>query len=170
MCLFTSARTVAIVFARSAGSDAMYCAVGLTFDDGFMDLSSSRTMCITERLKTSQRQGCKYRVSPSRAQARRLLSVLKVITRRGAVSAYSPSMAPAASRSLQARQSSWQRPRRPPLGCRTHPGLDASLPPPCAALRTPRGRPRSLSHARLRPHHLALPKEGILKRTLRVGF
>ena len=62
MCLFTSARTVAIVFARSAGSEAMYCAGVLTFDGGFMDSS--------------------YRVSPSCAQARRLLSVLKVITRR----------------------------------------------------------------------------------------
>src|SRR4249919_2701313 len=36
MCLFTSARTVAIVFARSAGSEAMYCAGVLTFDGGFM--------------------------------------------------------------------------------------------------------------------------------------
>jgi len=86
-----------------------------------------------------------------------------------AVGAFSASMAPAASRALQARQSSWQRPRRLPLGCRTHPGLAASLPPPRAALRTPRGRPRSLSHARLRPHHLALPKEGVLKRTLRIA-
>src|SRR6266852_3835395 len=82
MCLFTSARTVAIVFARSAGSEAMYCAGVLTFDGGFMDSSSSRTKCVTDPLKTSQRQGCEYRVSPSRAQARRLLSVLKVITRR----------------------------------------------------------------------------------------
>src|SRR5437763_15759133 len=40
MCLFTSARTVAIVFARSAGSEAMYCAGVLTFDGGFMDSSS----------------------------------------------------------------------------------------------------------------------------------
>ncbi len=56
-----------------------------------------------------------------------------------------------------ARQSSWQRPRRLRPGCRTHPGLAASLPPPRAALRTPRGRPRSLPQARLRPHHLALP-------------
>jgi hypothetical protein len=32
--------------------------------------------------------------------------------------------------------------------------------------RTPRGRPSSLSHARLRAHHLALPNEGVLKRTL----
>jgi len=68
----------------------------------------------------------------------------------------------------QARQSSWQRPRRLPLGCRAHPGPAASLPPPRAALRTPRGRPRSLPHGRLRPHHLALPKEGVLKRTLRI--
>src|SRR5215470_18763788 len=58
MCLFTSARTVAIVFARSAGSEAMYCAGVLTLDPGFMDSSSSRTKCITERLKTSPRQGC----------------------------------------------------------------------------------------------------------------
>jgi hypothetical protein len=35
----------------------MYCAGVLTFDGGFMDSSSSRTKCITERLKTSQRQG-----------------------------------------------------------------------------------------------------------------
>src|SRR6516225_8980704 len=40
MCLFTSARTVAIVFARSGGSEAMYCAGVLTFDGGFMDSSS----------------------------------------------------------------------------------------------------------------------------------
>src|SRR5215472_7501797 len=45
MCLFTSARTVAIVFARSAGSEAMYCAGVLTFDGGFMDSSSFRTKC-----------------------------------------------------------------------------------------------------------------------------
>src|SRR5689334_17930486 len=77
MCLFTSARTVAIVFARSAGSEAMYCAGVLTFDGGFMDSSSSRTKCATERLKTSQRQGGEYRVSPSRAQARRLCPLLK---------------------------------------------------------------------------------------------
>ena len=38
-----------------------------------MDSSSSRTKCITERLKTSQRQGREYRVSPSRTKARRLL-------------------------------------------------------------------------------------------------
>src|SRR5438067_583613 len=36
MYLFTSARTAAIVFARSAGSEAMYCAGVLTFDGGFM--------------------------------------------------------------------------------------------------------------------------------------
>src|ERR1700682_807154 len=53
MCLLTSARTVAIVFARSAGSEAMYCADVLTFDGGFMDSSSSRTKCITERLHGS---------------------------------------------------------------------------------------------------------------------
>jgi hypothetical protein len=52
MCLFTSARTAAIVFARSAGSEAMYCAGVLTFDGGFMDSPSFRTKCITERLKT----------------------------------------------------------------------------------------------------------------------
>ena len=34
----------------------MYCAGVLTFDGGFMDSSSSRTECITERLKTSHRQ------------------------------------------------------------------------------------------------------------------
>ena len=57
MCLFTSARTVVIVFARSAGSEAMYCAGVLTFDGGFMDSSFSRTKCITGHLKISQRQG-----------------------------------------------------------------------------------------------------------------
>src|SRR5712664_4640827 len=57
MYLFTSARTVAILFARSAGSEAMYCAGVLTFDGGFMDSSSSRTKCVTDRLETSQRQG-----------------------------------------------------------------------------------------------------------------
>src|SRR5262245_19714193 len=36
MCLFTSARTLAIVFARSAGSEAMYWAGVLTFDGGFI--------------------------------------------------------------------------------------------------------------------------------------
>src|SRR5215470_17285750 len=51
MCLFTSARTVTIVFARSAGSEAMYCAGVLTFDGGFMDSSSSRRKCITERVE-----------------------------------------------------------------------------------------------------------------------
>src|SRR6516225_6849343 len=43
MCLFTSARTAAIVFARSAGSEAMYCAGVVTFDAGFMDLLSFRS-------------------------------------------------------------------------------------------------------------------------------
>jgi hypothetical protein len=57
MCLFTNARTVVIVFARSAGSEAMYCAGVLTLDGGFMGSSFSRTKCITELLKTSQRQG-----------------------------------------------------------------------------------------------------------------
>jgi hypothetical protein len=42
----------------------------------------SERKCITEHLETSQPQGCEYRVSPGRAQAGRLLSVLKVITRR----------------------------------------------------------------------------------------
>src|SRR5262249_50446770 len=64
MCLFTSARTVAIVFARSAGSEAVYCAGVLTFDGGFMDSSSSRTKCITERLKTSRRQGLRNNRGP----------------------------------------------------------------------------------------------------------
>src|SRR3974390_2797257 len=50
MCLFTSARTVAMVLARSAGSEARDCAGVLTFDGGFMDSSSSRTKCITQRL------------------------------------------------------------------------------------------------------------------------
>jgi hypothetical protein len=35
----------------------MYCAGVSTFDDGFVDSSSSRTKCITDFLKTSQRQG-----------------------------------------------------------------------------------------------------------------
>src|SRR5215469_14587288 len=64
------------------------------------------------------------------------LHVAIVIAER-AVGAFSASMVPAASRALQARQSSWHRPRRLPLGCRTHPGLAASLPPPRVALRTP---------------------------------
>src|ERR1700694_2354834 len=51
MCLLRSARTVAIVFARSAGSEAMYCAGVLTFDGGFMDSSSYRTKFIIERAK-----------------------------------------------------------------------------------------------------------------------
>src|SRR5258706_310289 len=51
MCSFTSARTVAIVLARSAGREAMYCAGVLTFADGFIDSSSFRTKCVTERLK-----------------------------------------------------------------------------------------------------------------------
>src|SRR5260370_25531586 len=54
MCLCPSARPVAIVFARSAGSEAMYCAGVLTFDGGFMDSSSSRTKCITERFGANQ--------------------------------------------------------------------------------------------------------------------
>src|SRR5258707_719352 len=41
MCLFTSARTVAIAFVRSAGSEAMYCAGVLTFDAGFTDSLNS---------------------------------------------------------------------------------------------------------------------------------
>src|SRR6516162_1628838 len=90
MCLFTSARTVAMVFARSAGSEAMYCAGVLTFDGGFMDLSSSRTKCVAETFeKPASGRGCEYRVSPSRAQARRLLSVLKVITRGEGAAAFS---------------------------------------------------------------------------------
>src|SRR5689334_15386446 len=36
MCLLTNARTVAIVFARSAGSEATYCAGVLTCAAGFM--------------------------------------------------------------------------------------------------------------------------------------
>ena len=143
----------------------MYCAGVLTFDGGFMDSSSSRTKCITER-KPANGRGSEYRLSTSRAQARRLLSVLKVISRRegggrvlvvhGAGSVQGP---PSQAVLMAA-------PRHLPLGCRTHPGVAASPPPPRASLRTPRGRPRSLSHARLRPHHLALPTEGGLKRTL----
>src|SRR5260221_12738177 len=62
MCLFTRARTVAIVFARSAGSEAMYCAGVLTFDAGFMNSSSSRPKCITEHLKSSQCQCREHRL------------------------------------------------------------------------------------------------------------
>jgi hypothetical protein len=43
--LFTSARTVAIVFARSAGREAMYCAGVLTFDGGFMAVSVASVLC-----------------------------------------------------------------------------------------------------------------------------
>jgi hypothetical protein len=39
-----------MVFARSAGSEAMYCAGVLTFDGGFMDSSSSRTKSIRQRV------------------------------------------------------------------------------------------------------------------------
>ena len=52
--MFTSARTVAIVFARSAESEAMYCAGVLTFDGGFMDFVVFSMKCVTERLNTSQ--------------------------------------------------------------------------------------------------------------------
>ena len=45
----------------------MYCAGVLTVDGGFMDSSSSRTKCITERLKTNQRQGLDH--DPSRQSA-----------------------------------------------------------------------------------------------------
>src|ERR1700722_1988484 len=48
MCRFTNARTVAIVFARSAGNEAMYCAGVLTFAAGFIISSSPQTQCITE--------------------------------------------------------------------------------------------------------------------------
>src|SRR5262245_46855919 len=43
MCSFTNARIVAIVLARSTGSESTYCAGVLTFDGGFMDSSSSET-------------------------------------------------------------------------------------------------------------------------------
>src|SRR5579859_2516623 len=66
MCLFTIARTVAIVFARSAGSEAMYCAGVLTFDGGFMDSSSSRTKCISERF---------FRTHPARLRRFRRLAL-----------------------------------------------------------------------------------------------
>src|SRR5262249_23945266 len=110
MCLFTSARTVAIVFARSAGSEAMYCAGVLTVDGGFMDSVSSRTECIPERLKTSQAAGA---VSIAYVLAVRKHGVfcpfLKSSLEERAVGAFSASMAPAAFRGLQAWQSSWQR-------------------------------------------------------------
>src|SRR5215472_4764505 len=131
--------------------------------------------------KLASGRGRRYRVSPSRAQAgvfcpflksspeerAALVEIAQRFPRRGG-RVLGVHGAPAASKALQARQASWQRSRRLPLDCRTHLGLAASLPPPRAALRTPRGRPRSLPHARLRPHHLALPKEGVLKRTLKV--
>src|SRR5215469_18093088 len=76
MCLFTSARTAAIVFARSAGSAAMYCAGVLTFDGGFTDWSSSRTKCITERLKTSQSSGRRISWTPCRIPVRPFVDIL----------------------------------------------------------------------------------------------
>src|SRR5215470_16928713 len=54
MCLFTSARTVAMVFARSAGSEAMYCAGVLTFDAGFMGSSSSQRSVSTNISRMAQ--------------------------------------------------------------------------------------------------------------------
>src|SRR6516225_6508870 len=75
MCLFTSARTVAIVCARSAGSEAMYCSGVLTFDGGFMDSSSSRTECITKCLKTGQKQGLSVSRTFQPAQASQVTAV-----------------------------------------------------------------------------------------------
>src|SRR5262249_45047399 len=77
MCLFTSARTVAIVFARSAGSAAMYCAGVLTFAGGFKDSSSSRTKCITERLKARQSDGRRISWAPCRIPVRPFVHRLK---------------------------------------------------------------------------------------------
>src|SRR3569833_1541432 len=49
MCLLTRARTVAIVFARTAGSESMYCAGVLTFGGGFIG-GYFRRECITEEV------------------------------------------------------------------------------------------------------------------------
>ena len=49
----------------------MYCAGVLTFDGGFMDSPSSRTKCITERVKTSQRQGLGVSRKPGAVQGDR---------------------------------------------------------------------------------------------------
>jgi hypothetical protein len=63
----------------------MYCAGVLTFDGGFMDSSSSQTKCISERLKTSQRQG--LRVSrkswPCASPARVTKIVMEVGSKEG---------------------------------------------------------------------------------------
>src|SRR3974377_95181 len=80
MCLFTSARTVEIVFARSAGGEAMYWGWGLTFDGGFMDSASSRTECITEHLKASQRQGLRVSLESWPCASTESFFVLAVIT------------------------------------------------------------------------------------------
>src|SRR4249919_3141410 len=72
MCLFTTARTFAIVFARSAGSEAMYCAGVVTFDGGFMDSSSSRTKCTTERFENAPWLLMSSGPIPKRAQGARL--------------------------------------------------------------------------------------------------
>src|SRR3954453_17436563 len=76
MCLFTSARTVAIVFARSAGSEAMYCAGVLTFDGGFMDSSSfpnevyHRTSSLSEKRWPTEPQALIRYTRPSKKAAR----------------------------------------------------------------------------------------------------
>src|ERR1700722_10160940 len=59
MCWFTSPRTVAMVFARSVGSEAMYCAGVLTLDGGFMNSSSSPAKCITEHLTACDSASCR---------------------------------------------------------------------------------------------------------------
>src|SRR5215471_11662306 len=57
MCLCTKARIVAIVFARSSGSEAMYCAGVLTPGAGFMDLSHSRWRHCDLSLSKDMRNG-----------------------------------------------------------------------------------------------------------------
>src|SRR5579863_1886896 len=58
MCLFTNARTVAIVFPRSAGSEAMYCAGVFTFAAGFMDSSPVPTEVYHRTFEIQPGAGC----------------------------------------------------------------------------------------------------------------
>src|SRR3974377_2332501 len=81
MCLFTRARTVAIVFARSGGSEAMYCSGVLTFDGGFMDSSFSRVRQLfsSSLVFCMLMQGQTESLGPGRPRPRsRLSSMLEV--------------------------------------------------------------------------------------------
>ena len=159
----------------------MYCVGVLTFDGGFMDSSSSRTKCTTERLKTSQRQGCVREKASRNGRGRRRVAEKRAPILRRAIR----------GDQRRARFMSPHEDLEQIFSCARAEFLHGEILEDqqvdvCQLLdevatsagrfglgeirrevkRTPRGRPRSLSHARLRPHHLALPKEGVLKRTL----